>query len=181
MPTNFWKTDLVSLRAIEPGDAEVIYLWNQDSERARLLDFLWTPQSLAAVQAWTSQQSLRKLENGEFHWLIENAAGEPVGSISTHQCNPLAGTFSYGIDIAGPQRGKGYAQAAIRLVLRYYFHELRYQKVTVCIHADNPASIALHEKLGFQLEGRLRRMVFSGGKYLDHLYYGLTSEEFQAA
>lgn len=178
MTNNFWKTDLVLLRAIEPGDAEVIYQWNLDSERGRLLDFLWPPQSMAAARNWTSQQSLRKLENGEFHWLIENAKGEPVGSISTHQCNPGAGTFSYGIDIAEAQRGNGYAQAAIRLVLKYYFLELRYQKVTVCIHADNPASIALHEKLGFQLEGRLRRMVYSGGKYLDHLYYGLTSEEF---
>jgi len=178
MTQNFWKTDKILLRAIEPKDAEVIFQWNQDSERARLLDFLWPPQSMVSAQTWVNQQALRKLENGEFHWMIENLAGEPVGSISTHQCNQGSGTFSYGLDVAEEHRGKGYAQAAIRLVLKYYFQELRYQKVTVFIHEDNPASVALHVKLGFRLEGRLRRMVYTRGQYLDMIYYGLTAEEF---
>lgn len=38
--------------------------------------------------------------------------------------------------------------------------------------------MALHKKLGFVLEGRLRRMVFTGGHYYDELIYGMTQEEF---
>jgi RimJ/RimL family protein N-acetyltransferase len=64
------------------------------------------------------------------------------------------------------------------LVLRYYFQELRYQKVTVRVYSFNDASIRLHEKLGFQLEGRLRRTVYTNGEYFDELIYGLTVEEF---
>ena len=175
---NFWQSKTIRLRAIEPGDAETFYRWNLDSERAAYLDFVWPPSSLSSVQAWTEEQSKKKLEGDGFHWLIENPQGEPVGAISTHDCQPRSGTFSYGVDIAEDFRGRGYAGEAILLVLKYYFEELRYQKVTVAVHANNPASTRLHEKLGFQHEGTLRRLVYTQGQYFDQLYYGMTAEEF---
>jgi len=175
---NFWQLEKVCLRGIEPGDAALFFQWNLDSERARHLDFFWPPVSQASVAAWTEEQSLRRLEDGAFHWVIETLDGIPVGSISTHNCDPRNGTFSYGVDIAAQHQRKGFASEAIRLVLRYYFGELRYQKVTVPVHGDNLASIRLHEKLGFQREGVHRRMFFSQGKYEDVLWYGMTVEEF---
>ncbi len=176
---NFWQTDTIRLRGIEPSDAALFFEWNQDSERARRLDFTWPPLSLAAVTEWAEQQSKKKLEGDVFHWVIENSAGQPVGSISTYACNPHAGTFSYGLDIAEPYRRKGYASAAIRLVIRYYFDELRYQKVTVPVHSNNEPSLRLHECLGFQQEGRHRRMGFSGGGYFDVIWFGMTVEEYR--
>jgi RimJ/RimL family protein N-acetyltransferase len=32
--------------------------------------------------------------------------------------------------------------------------------------------------VGFQLEGRIRRMVYMRGQYFDELYFGMTREEF---
>jgi RimJ/RimL family protein N-acetyltransferase len=177
---NFWQGTTIRLRAIEPGDAATFAKWNLDSERGRFLDFLWPPTSLAADRQMAEQSSLRKLDNDAYHWIIENSDGEPVGSIATHDCSPRNGTFSYGLDVADEHQRKGYASAAIRLVLRYYFDELRYQKVTIMVHSDNPASIRLHQKLGYQLEGTLRRMVFTHGGYVDALWFGLTVEEFHA-
>ena len=46
------------------------------------------------------------------------------------------------------------------------------------MHADNPASIRLHEKLGFVLEGTLRRMFYTHGQYHHLLWFGMTREEF---
>ncbi len=128
---------------------------------------------------WAEDESKQKLENDAFHWIIENMAGVPVGSIDTHHCNPRAGTFSYGIDIIPEHQRRGYAREAILLVLKYYFEELRYQKVTVPVHGDNEASMRLHEKMGFQKEGVHRRMVFTRGRHYDELWYGVTAEEFQ--
>ncbi len=177
--TYFWESATVRLRAIEPEDDALFFRWNMDSERARHLDFVWPPTSREATRDWTERQSRRRLDDDEFHWVIESQDGEPVGSISTHTCNPHNGTFSYGIDIVTEHRGKGYAGEAILLVLRYYFQELRYQKATINVHADNLASIRLHEKLGFKLEGTLRRMTFSHGQYHDMLWFGMTREEFE--
>jgi RimJ/RimL family protein N-acetyltransferase len=58
------------------------------------------------------------------------------------------------------------------------FHELRYQKVNVTIHAFNEGSLALHKKLGFQEEGKLRRMIFAKGEFFDEVILGMTAEEF---
>jgi len=178
MSENFWQGNKVRLRGLEPSDAEFFIRWNLDSERARNLDFVWPPTSDASVRAWVEEASRHKLENDTFHWVIENLDHEPVGSISTHDCNPRDGTFSYGVDVAPEHQGKGYASEAILLVLKYYFEELRYQKATIPVHADNPASIRLHEKLGFKLEGTLRRMFFTRGKFIDLHWFGMTVDEF---
>jgi len=176
---NFWQGKNVRLRGIEPSDAETFFAWNLDSETGSALEFLWPPVSLAQVKAEVAELSLKKLEDDRFKWIIEDASGMAVGSISTHECEPRRGTFSYGINVAREHRGKGYAGEAIMLVIRYYFDELRYQKVTVGVDELNAASIRLHEKLGFTREGTLRRMKFRQGRYCDIHLYGLTREEWE--
>jgi RimJ/RimL family protein N-acetyltransferase len=179
MSENFWQGKKVRLRAIEPTDAEFFIKWNLDSERARNLDFVWPPVSEASVRDWVEKQSKNKLQDDSYHWIIEDRYGVPVGSIDTHSCNSRNGTFSYGIHIDPDYRGKGYAREAIFMVLRYYFEELRYQKVTVPVHSNNDTSIHLHERFGFREEGRHRRMLYRQGDYIDVLWYGMTIDEFQ--
>ncbi len=175
---NFWEGERVRLRAVEPDDAGFFFELQGDTERNRLLDFLPPPSSRAALVAWARGQAQRELEGDAFQWLIESKTGEAAGSIVTHTCISRNGTFSYALDVAARERGKGYATEAVTLVLRYYFGELRYQKVHVSVQSDNDASIALHRKLGFELEGTQRRMVFQRGHYLDLLLFGLLAEDF---
>ncbi len=180
MTKNFWQGKKVRLRGIEPPDAELFIRWNLDSERARHLDFVWPPLSQSAIRSWVEEQSKKRLENDAYYWMIETLAGVAVGGIDTHHCNAHDGTFGYGIDVAREHQRLGYASEAIMIVLRYYFQELRYQKVTVPVHSNNPASVRLHEKLGFRLEGTLRRMFYTQGEYVDEYWFGLTKEEFLA-
>ena len=176
----YWQGTRIRLRAVEPADSETFYRWNQDSERARNLDFVWPPQSQANAEAWTQAESLKRMPNDRVRCVIETLQRIPVGAIDTHSCNSHSGTFSYGIDIVPEHQRKGYASEAIRLVLRYYLEELRYQKVTVSIHGYNTGSIHLHEKLGFRHEGTHRRMGFTRGCFFDVLWYGMTVDEFQS-
>jgi RimJ/RimL family protein N-acetyltransferase len=178
---NYWQGTHVRLRGIEPSDAEAFFAWNQDSDMGRHLDRLWPPGSLERAKQLTQKEATQEPSGDELRWVIEDRQGEFAGMIDTHHCDRRTGCFMYAVAIHREHQRKGYASEAITLVLRYFFEELRYQKVTVDVHGDNPASIALHEKLGFQLEGRIRRMVFAGGKHYDSLIYGLTAEEFQAA
>jgi RimJ/RimL family protein N-acetyltransferase len=178
---NFWQGKQVRLRGVEPADAETFFRWNLDSEMGRQMDFLWPPVSLAQIREQLTAEAQQKLERDEFRWVIEDAAGAAVGSIKTQHCNARTGTFSYGINIAPEHQRRGYASEAILLVVKYYFAELRYQKAWVVVFAPNAASIALHERLGFQREGTLRRMGFTHGAHFDLHYYGLTREEWAAS
>ena len=175
-----FQGDKVRLRAVEATDWEAHYQWNLDSDTGRMTDEVWFPISRAFVQAWAEREAKRGKEEEAFRFQIENLAGELVGTINTHTCNPRCGTFMYGLAILPDHRRKGYASEAIGLVLRYYFNERRYQKVNAEVFSFNTASITLHEHLGFILEGRLRRMIYTGGLFHDALIYGLTQEEFMA-
>jgi RimJ/RimL family protein N-acetyltransferase len=99
--------------------------------------------------------------------------------VGIHRAEPRTGTFSYGIAVAEEHGRKGYASEAVLLALGYYFLERRYQKVTTAVDEFNAASLRLHRRLGFQQEGQLRRMSFSGGHYYDQLVFGMTREEFE--
>jgi RimJ/RimL family protein N-acetyltransferase len=179
-PRSLWQGPRVRLRAFVAEDWETYHAWNVDDEQARNLDQVHFPQSAAVARQWAEREAARGPEGDNFRFVIENEHGEVVGDLSTHDCDPRVGAFSYGISIRPDQRGKGYASEAIPLVLRYYFAEKRYQKVTVTIFSFNEPSARLHERLGFQLEGRLRRMTYTAGAHHDALIYGMTAEEFAA-
>jgi RimJ/RimL family protein N-acetyltransferase len=175
---SIWQGERVRLRAIEPSDWETYFAWNQDDEQARGVSNIPFPQSAETVRLWAQQEATRKPDGDIFRFVIENETGEVIGDLTTHNCDARVGSFSYGITIRREHRRNGYAAEAITLALRYYFRELRYQKATVTVYSFNEASARLHESLGFQLEGRIRRTVFTGGQHCDELVYGLTAEEF---
>jgi RimJ/RimL family protein N-acetyltransferase len=175
-----WEGDRVRLRAVEPDDWQTFFDWNRDSDGARGSYHVPFPGSAEAARRWAAETALRQPEGDVFRWVVENLAGEMVGTINTHSCDPRSGTFGYGLSIRREHQRRGYASEAIALVLRYYFQELRYQKASVRVYSFNEPSIRLHERAGFQLEGRLRREIYTEGRYFDVLVFGMTAEEFAA-
>jgi RimJ/RimL family protein N-acetyltransferase len=177
----YWEGKLVRLRGLEPADARHHFDMDQERNIDRNLDAINPPGSFARAEKWVGETSVLGFRDGE-NFLFEIEAmdsGLLVGSIDTHHCDPRVGKFSYGISIREQFRGRGYASDAILLVMRYYFLERRYQKCDVGAFSFNDASIRLHERLGFQLEGRQRRHTYTGGQFHDMLLFGMTIEEFQ--
>jgi RimJ/RimL family protein N-acetyltransferase len=178
MMVNVWQSNHVRLRAVEPEDWQNFATSNRDTETARHSYHIPFPQSDEAARRWAEKEALRTAEQDVFRWVIENLEGDFVGTINTHSCDQRNGTFSYGLAVRNEHQRKGYASEAIRIVLRYYFSELRYQKVVAHVYSFNEPSIRLHQQLGFQLEGRIRRMIYTHGQFFDDLIFGLIAEEF---
>ncbi len=176
--TNIFQGKLVRLRGVEPHDAEVFFPWGEDSDMSRYSDYIRFPNSLEATRKHFGRMATPDSGSDLFDFVIENTDGDVVGIINSHTCDRRVGCFMYGLCIAEPYRGRGYATEAILLVLRYFFTELRYQKVTATVYSNNAASQALHKRLGFTLEGQVRRTVFTQGQCFDELFFGMTVEEF---
>lgn len=177
---NIFAGKLVRLRAVEPDDWKNHEQWDRDTDLARFAYEIPFPQSLQMTRQWAEREAERRAENDNFRFQIETLDGVQVGTINTHNCDLRSGTFMYGLVIIPQHQRQGFASEAIRLVLRYFFHEHRYQKCSATVYNFNEPSQKLHERLGFTLEGRLRRMIYSGGEYHDALIYGITREEFDA-
>lgn len=177
----FWQGERVRLRPLSVEDAEQGFVNSLDSPTRQVLQLgIELPTSVEKERTVLEKSVDCKDADGVIVFAIETLEGVNVGGISYHNRDRKNGTFSFGIVIQRPHRGQGYAHDAVRILLRYAFWERRYQKCnSLCAHT-NEASIALHTKLGFVEEGRIRRNLFFNGQYYDDLIFGLTREEFDA-
>jgi RimJ/RimL family protein N-acetyltransferase len=178
-PTSVWTGDLVRLRSIEPGDWEHFYRWDHDSEAERTGWEITPPQSKEAIRKWAETEATRRPEDDNARFAIETLARVLVGSLNVHGADARNGNFEYGVTIGREHWGHGYAADAIRVVLRFMFRERRYEKANATVYAFNEASLALHRKLGFVEEARIRRNHFTNGEYHDEYWLGMTREEFE--
>lgn len=170
---------LIRLRALEPGDAETIFRFRQDSEILRHEGRPSWPQSLADLRYRLEKLPEIEGQGDDMQLAVETLAGEMVGEINIQLADPKHGTFALGIGLGERSAwGKGYAKEAVVLILRFMFMERRYQKCNVGIYAFNDRSLALFRRLGFVEEGCLRRNYFANGRYHDEIALGLLREEF---
>lgn len=175
-----WVGQRVRLRAVEPDDWEAFWRNDDDTDAQRFAWQVPIPRSAQRARDWARDQSLVDWDTTEHIRLAIEAldGGALVGSIVATRLDRRHGTFQYGLAIFASARRKGYASDAIMVLLRYFFEELRFQKVTAYVYAFNEASLALHRRLGFVEEGRMRRAIFTKGTFHDEFVFGMTAEEF---
>ena len=177
----FWQGDEVRLRPLRVEDAEQLFVNTLDSPARQFLQLrIELPTSVEMLRATVERYAGCKDVDGLIVFAVENIAGEYVGGLSYHSRDQKNGTFGFGVLIHPEHRNKGYAEDAVRILLRYCFWERRYHKCnSACVHT-NVASIELHRRLGFVEEGRRRESLFFSGQYHDDILFGLTREEFDA-
>ncbi|MBU5445131.1 GNAT family N-acetyltransferase [Paenibacillus sp. MSJ-34] len=73
--------------------------------------------------------------------------------------------------------GKGYTTAAVRMIAKYAFTELRLHRIQAGAMPRNIASQRVLEKAGFIAEGISRKLVQINGKWEDHRMYALLAED----
>ncbi|HHX72616.1 MAG TPA: GNAT family N-acetyltransferase [Clostridiales bacterium] len=175
----FWQGEKIRLRGVRESDWEEWLDDFCDSDAIRLLSWgLELPPSPEMAKAAFAQWADFKDSKSRIMFTIETLDEKPVGGINIHSKDEKNGTFSFGIRINRNHRRKGYGSEALRILLRYGFYELRFQKCNSgCVHI-NEGSIWLHKSVGFVEEGRQRRTIYTNGQYYDHILFGLTREEF---
>lgn len=72
---------------------------------------------------------------------------------------------------------KGTGTIATQLLCHYGFSTLCLKKIYLITNESNIPAQKVYEKVGFKLEGRLRKETIVNGKIEDRLYYGLLDNE----
>ncbi|MEE0947362.1 MAG: GNAT family protein [Bacteroidales bacterium] len=72
---------------------------------------------------------------------------------------------------------KGIGTESTRLLCKYAFENLNLKKVFLVTNETNLSAQKVYEKVGFKLEGRLRKEVLVNGMLEDRFYYGIFSNE----
>ena len=177
-PLSAWAGKLVRLRALMAEDWTFLHALDQDTESQRMGYRIPFPRNPEGTRKWAEDRANEGANGDRFFFIIETLDGEAAGTLHVHNADRRNGAFEYGIDIARAGRGQGYAREAIIIGLRHYFGELGYQKANATVFAFNEPSQALHRRLGFTEEGRIRRNIYARGEYHDEIWFGMTAEEF---
>lgn len=99
--------------------------------------------------------------------------GAFAGTISlTNFSGPLP-TAELGYYILSPFAGQGWMTRAGQHLIRYAFRQLKLKRLNLYCRASNKRSAAVAKRLGFKLEGRMRKAILVKGKPVDRLVFGL--------
>jgi len=146
------QSDTVLLRALEDSDLDFLYALENDPT-------IWAvSDTLAPISRFTLRQYLANAA-ADFHEvrqmrLVICAADEhPVGTVDLFNFEPLHQRAGVGITVLAAERRRGYAQAALTLLLAYARQHLRLHQLHCTISVDNEASLLLFETAGFRRVG----------------------------
>jgi len=104
--------------------------------------------------------------------------GEPVGGVGFERMqdlNRLTAEFGYWISEA--YWGRGFATEAARCASTYAFAQFDFERLQASVLEWNVSSRRVLEKVGFLLEGRLRKHCVKEGRVVDSWLYGLLRHE----
>ena len=108
--------------------------------------------------------------------------GVPIGAVAFLSIDPVQRRAELRKLIGQKSaRGKGYAEEATHLWIRYGAQQLGLEKIYVSTLQTHIRNVQLNERIGFKMEGLLRREVTIDGKRYDILRMGLCIEEYEAA
>ena len=73
--------------------------------------------------------------------------------------------------------GQGYGTEVMNTLLEISFDYFNMRKACLCVCSFNERAIRSYEKVGFEVEGRLREVVYRNGRYFDLVWMGLTKND----
>jgi len=170
----YWQNDKIRLRVVQPEDDN--YAEKLDSQAWAMASQEMALPPMKKATKETDSEITIDINKPVFS--IENLNGDYVGEIRFNDINERHGTFELGISIWRNHRNKGYAKAAVKILLDYAFNERRLNKCNVDCISCNSASISLWKSLGFKQEGVIREAFFFNGIFHDKIILGLTSNEY---
>ena len=161
------------LRARVPGDAEALFPTLSDPEQMRW----WSRPPFTSVAELRADFAARDSGGPWRAWTITRPDDpRALGFVSAGE-KRQGGVTEIGYMLAQAAQGQGIAREAVSGVITQLFAEGQH-RVFADTDPDNSGSIALLEKLGFQLEGRLRHEWQTHIGLRDALIYGLLAEEW---
>lgn len=141
--------DKCTLRALEPSDLELLYLWENDTEVWRVSGSC-APVSRERLQHFIEEQSYDIYATRQMRLIIESD-GVAIGTLDIVEFDPKNSRFGIGILIyAAENRRMGFARSAIEAIKEYGRTTLFVNQIWASVAEDNKPSIELFRSCNFE-------------------------------
>ena len=176
----------VRLRNVRQDDLKTLWSLRYGEENPiwKKWDAPYSPNEMMDYPSYIDHESkLRKYDEklGVFSELVIEREHRIIGSVVYYWENESARWLEIGITIYEPRYWNGgYGTEAISLFIPYLFQNLAIERVGLTTWSGNERMMKVAEKVGMQLEGRIRKCIYHAGMYYDSIKMGILREEWLA-
>ncbi len=170
-----FETDKLRARDIKLDDIPVLQQWFNDTVVSKFMD---DPGSIQTEEGLIEKFFVRIPKDMDL--LIEaKSTGNPLGYCSIYGIDRVNDSAEISFLIGdSTQRGKGYGNEIVRLILRICFVDLGLNRVVASATTENVRSIKALETAGFRRVGLLREYQVVDGKKYDEVLFEMLKEEY---
>ncbi|MBE7681221.1 GNAT family N-acetyltransferase [Paenibacillus sp. P13VS] len=162
----------VTLHAFETDYIKELHHWLNDSVSI----------SMVGRTPLTYEQTVnhveKKRQDGDLLLAIKNEEKRLIGWVFLQNIELEHGRASIGILLAPEARGQGYGAPAMKQMIDIGFKQLRLNKIYLTTRGVNEQAIRLYKKLGFVVEGELRKHAFFEGEFHNTYIMGVLASEW---
>lgn len=171
------KGKVISLRAIERGDLELLNKWANDPEIQYMLGGWHAPSSMVVMEDWLKRISSDSLNQ---RLAIQHDELGLIGTANLVDINWKDKNAFHGMLLGDKDiRGKGIGVDVVFSIMRYAFEELGLNRLDGSIIDYNEASKKLYlGKCGWKIEGTLRQWYWRKNSFWDKIVVGVTRQDY---
>lgn len=161
----------IELRALEPGDVDLLYEWENDGELWHLSNTT-APFSKFTLEQYVLSAGQDVYSSKQLRLMIDLYSGKErrtIGSIDLFDFDPAHRRAGIGIMIVKEERKKGFASEALGILTEYCFEVLHLHQLYCNITEDNDASLALFRKAGFVVVGTKKDWLHIRDSWVDEV------------
>ncbi len=168
---NYLQGAHITLRAVEPGDLDDLYRWENDTT-------LWcygstmAPLSRHLLAQYIKNYTADIARDNQLRLMIvERVSGKAIGTMDCFDYDLVNHKAGIGILIDPAYQHQGLGKESLDLFTTYAFQMLRLHQLYAHVPASNTPSVKLFTACGFQESGRLRDWVHLPLGYDDALVF----------
>ncbi len=164
----------IQLRALEPEDLDILYIWENDPAIWHLSNTL-TPFSKYTLKKYMEQAHQDIFEAKQLRLVIQKKSNASIiGAIDLFDFDPFNQRAGVGILIGDEQdRNQGFATEALESLREYAFGTLGLKQLYCNICEDNKESLNLFIKQGYVITGQKKDWIKKGEQWLSEYFLQL--------
>ncbi|MGE7878624.1 GNAT family N-acetyltransferase [Peribacillus muralis] len=172
---NVKETDLKCLWSLKYGEANPEWKkWDAPYFPLELVDFTMFIDKEMKMKAFDEKV-------GAYSELLLETDDRIIGSIVYYWEHEPSRWLEIGITIFEPTYWNGgYGTEALILYMGYLFENIEIERVGLTTWSGNPRMMAVAEKVGMQIEGRMRKCRYYDGIYYDSIRMGIIRDEWES-
>lgn len=174
-----YKDNELVIRPIEEKDLFNIWelVYKEDAPEWKKWDAPYFPHSSMTYEDFLKQKE--SWINQENRFIVE-VKGEVIGSVSYYWEHEASKWLEIGIILYEADNwGRGIGTRALAVWINHLFNTLPLVRVGLTTWSGNERMVRVSEKLGMQMEARIRKVRYYNNQYYDSIRMGILREEWE--